>query len=155
MTRQDIEFVLDTKEWEGFIEMARGLPARVGQNAFSKSVNQGVDQILNQMRSNIGSRAYEPTGMLMNSLGRRRKRIYEPLFWHGAVSVRTGKKRGDGAFYWNIVEHGHRVVTPGGRDTGKKVRAMEYAINAVETTKASVLGDFTSRARAELERGWK
>lgn len=145
-------FVIDKKEWDEVIALCKELPAKVGQNAFSKSVNSGIDIILNLMKNNIKVDAKDPTGLLEKSLYKRRKRKYEPTFWHGSVAVNVGKKRGDGAFYWNIVEHGHRIVSPAKVDTGRRVKAMRYAIEAFEVSKGGITSDFARKTRTELER---
>lgn len=158
MAKNDIRFEIDQKEWASVAEMLRAVPAMVGQNAFAKSVKEGTATIMAAMKGNIDEKAKNPTGMLENSLHIKRKKKYEPMFWHSSVAVYTGKKRGEGAYYWHMVEMGHKIIFGKGRkriDTGKKTKALEFAISAVETTKAGVLGNFASRARQAIEKAVK
>jgi hypothetical protein len=104
------------------------------------------------MKKNIEGSAENPTGLLERSLVTKRKKKYEPTFWHRAVGVNVGKKRGDGAFYWNIVEHGHKIVTPSGKDTGRKVKAMKYAILAFESKKNGIKNTLTSKTKTLIEK---
>lgn len=154
MAREDFSFDIDPQEWATVIAMCKELPAKVGQNAFRRSIKEGLDIVLGSMQKNIQQRAEDPTGLLERSLTTKFKRKYEPSFWHGAVAVNTGKKRGDGAFYWNMVEHGHRIVTFNKIDTGRRVKAMQYAISAYETNKTAIVSDFTVRAKAEIQRSF-
>ena len=154
MARSDFAFIIDEAEWAEVIAMAQRLPAEIGQNAFSKAVNEGLDRIMNVMKANLAVDVKNPTGMLEKSLMKKRKRKYEPTFWHGSIAVNVGKKRGDGAFYWHMVEHGHRVVTPKKVDTGKRVRAMQFALHAFETTKDNVTSNFTLKTKSELTKAW-
>lgn len=155
MAREEFGFVIDKAEWDQVIAMAKQLPAKVGQQAMNKVVNDGIEAIMQSMRLIIGAEAENPTGNLSRMLHKKRKRKYEPSFWHGAVAVNVGKTRKDGAFYWNMVEHGHRVVTPQKKDTGKRVQAMRYAINAFELNKGRVVGDFARNVRAVIEKEFK
>lgn len=146
---------IDEQDWKEVIELAKTVSPKVGQRAVSKVIDRGTEWTLETMRRFVGVYAEHPTGMLQNSLKKQRKRKYEPSFWHSAIAVNTGKKRGDAAFYWNIVEQGHKVVTPKGVATGRSVQAMRYAISAFDMAKPIVLADFASKVRAELEHLWK
>lgn len=155
MAKSEFGFAIDQNEWKEFIKMANDLPAKVGQQAFSVAVNDGVDKILTSMRSIISNSAENETGLLSKSLNRRRKRKYEPMFWHGSVAISVGKKRGDGAYYWHMVEYGHRIVTASRRDTGGRTRAMRFAISAFEQNKISVTAAFASKAKSVLQKYFK
>lgn len=155
MARQDFGFQIDKDEWAQIVALANEMPAMVGQKAFNTSINEGLDEIQASMERNINNSAMNETPILSRSLFKKRKKKYEPSFWHGAVAVRVGKKRGDGAFYWNIVEQGHRVVGPTKRDTGKRVEAMRYAINAYESHKNSVTMQIARRTKSILDKKWK
>lgn len=154
MKEQDIGFLIDKEEWDHIITLSKDLPPKIGQNAFGKSIDESINGLIADMKKNISNMAENETPMLSKSLMKRRKRKYEPTFWVGAVAVDTGKEK-FGAFYWNMVEAGHRVVTKGKVDTGKKVKAMRYALSAFEAKKNQVTAVITKRTIEILEKAWK
>jgi len=146
---------INQKEWDAVVEMANTLGPKIGQSAVSRVINDGTEQMLQAMKGLAVSMPANGKGNLSRNLKKQRKRKYEPTFWLSAIAVNIGKKRADGAFYWNIVEQGHRVVTPKKKDTGRRVEAIRWASTAFEMMRPRVLSDFARRVRSELERHWK
>lgn len=155
MARVDFDFVLDEKEWAKFLALAKELPAEIGQKAFRQSIHEGLNKVRGSMEGTIDAKTENPTGNLRASLRKKINKKYEPNFWHGSVAVKVGKKRADGAYYWHMVEYGHRIVGPTKRDTGMRVPAMRFAIGAFEANKDRIKSDFAIRARQRLERAVK
>ncbi len=154
MNQADFRFVIDDKEWAEVIAMARRMAPEIGQKAVSKVIANGTNSILDSMKSYIGANAKSPTGNLARNLKPKRKKKYEPLFWHSSIAVNMGTERVDGAYYWQMVEDGHRVFTRKKVDTGKKVQPMKYAISAFELNKQSIISNFTSSVRSQLMKSW-
>jgi len=82
-------------------------------------------------------------------------RKYEPWLWKQSVTVNVGKKRDDGAFYWRMVEYGHRIYGIDGKPTGRSVPPMGYAVAGLKNVQSQIVNNLGSRAREELHKRWK
>lgn len=108
-----------------FNSLTQRLDEAVGESALRTAGFAGAEILRDQAQQN--SLKHMKTGLLYNSI--IAKRLEEDS--DGArrqsylVTVRNGRVRGDGAFYWRFVEFGHKFVprnTKVSEKTGKKIR---------------------------------
>lgn len=107
-----------------FNKLTRRLDEAVGESALRKAGFSGAEVLRDQAKQN--SLEHKKTGQLYGSI--IAKRLEEDS--DGArrqaylVTVRNGRARGDGAFYWRFVEFGHKFVPRNKKvsaKTGKKI----------------------------------
>ena len=88
-----IKFEIDENNWKEVLRLISETTPKAAQNAFARSVKDGISEIFSAMQRNVDARVKDPTGTLARSLKIQRKKKYEPEFWHSSVAVYVGKKR--------------------------------------------------------------
>jgi len=157
MAKDVIDIRIDERQWQEFIRQARQLAPEIGQRAFNATLNKGAETLLGSIRKELENRAADPTGRLSAALVKTSRRKYQPMFWLSGVGVNTGRKRDDtdGAYYWHMIEYGHRVVGPTKRDTGRRVAGLGFTLAAFHREADGIAREMTGRAKEELVKRWK
>jgi hypothetical protein len=151
--QQSIVFEIDQASVDRFERLAKelsNLAPQIGKRAFNKTIDEGINTVIEHLRMEIRMRADNPTGRLENALGKRRTRKYEPWFWKGSVAVTRGRDRHDrnGAYYWYMVDQGHRIGKT------KYFPGLNYIRAGTERIGPVVLDRMSRRAEHELGILW-
>ena len=137
-------------------EIAR-LGPKVGQRAWSRTIDTGTQKIVNAVKTAVRQTSKEPTGRLEKAIVKRRTRKYEPFFWKGSVAVNRGATRDDpaGAYYWLMVDVGHRIAGWGAKVTRRThIGGKNYIQQGVMRVRDGVIGEMVGKAKTELDREW-
>lgn len=111
-------------------ELLEGLNNAPLTDAFSEVLLDAVNLIRSEALSNIYRMTKQKTGNLAKSLISRIGRGNRPSAW-----VRAGRRLAPHA---HLIEYGHRIVTPGGRDTGRRSREIPFWRDAIKSQRTRV-----------------
>ena len=165
------KFEIDPKAWEEVVSQLNDLTPEIGQKVFRKVLKAENERMAALVKVMIRQRIKNPeesTGRLVESVFVRTVRSYEPRVFKSAVTMKIGNKRGEGAYYWYMVEGGHRIVVRRRSqetksvlgyvvkkslfDTGRETRPMRFAYDAFRSISPEVPERIGAGVNAEIER---
>lgn len=168
----------DANQWKQLEEVLKALPGNVGQNAMVAALKSGGERIKKTAqnilaserklpprtragRSGIAKKIATESGISGSLLSKSIKvhaiKKYQPNFFKVMVGVkinRSGTRKTE-AYYAHMIEFGHRIVTPDGRDTGRRYPAMGYMTKAFSMNLARNEYELFDSIVDELEKRWK
>lgn len=161
-----IELSVEIKGLEELISEIKELPKNIGLNALRSAVRASAVRVKKRAQQNTDLMFIDPTGRLKKAIKAKGRKGYLARrgFFLASAYVPIGETRGDvgGAYYAHMVEYGHRLVRA--RSNKKKgygvaingnygsVAPKPFLRNALRQEAPSILNEFSSNIRAEVEK---